>query len=468
MKQVISIGSSANDGTGDPIRTAFQKSAANFSELYGQIVNAGTTYGAVADGATSINGIVSQAIADSVKVLIFDQGVSFYNVTATISLPSGFSLVAGRGRPQFKITSASVSRAFSMAGVTDAHIVGIALDGNKSVVPSDVSIVINNGSSQCSIEDCLFTNLAGYSVGGVAISGGATRNVVRNCQFDNSAGTNISIIGAHENIIDGNQMRNSGGWGVGVQSGSLRNSILNNQSIMSGLEAIAVQSDCWYTRVIGNHCELAGDNGISISARSCAVEGNICLTNQYAGIGVWGSNNIISGNICKNNNQSATSVFGGIYLDAMYGGTGSFNIVSHNVLEDDQSSPTQRYGVRIKGNDYTAWAQGQVISDLTNNSQLYHYSGLNIYKAQNAGTTGATPPTHTSGTVSDGGVNWTYLGSFTTAAGALWNLVSGNIVNRFSIAAYFDADSWQRNTLYTDAATSLTITADGSVRAKPN
>jgi hypothetical protein len=33
-QQVINIGSSANDGTGDPMRTAFQKINANFSEIY--------------------------------------------------------------------------------------------------------------------------------------------------------------------------------------------------------------------------------------------------------------------------------------------------------------------------------------------------------------------------------------------------------------------------------------------------
>ena len=33
-KQTIGIGSSANDGTGDAIRTAFDKSNDNFNELY--------------------------------------------------------------------------------------------------------------------------------------------------------------------------------------------------------------------------------------------------------------------------------------------------------------------------------------------------------------------------------------------------------------------------------------------------
>jgi|SRR6056297_268462 len=34
-KQIINIGTTANDGTGDPLRTSFQKTNSNFNELYG-------------------------------------------------------------------------------------------------------------------------------------------------------------------------------------------------------------------------------------------------------------------------------------------------------------------------------------------------------------------------------------------------------------------------------------------------
>ena len=36
-KQVINIGSSANDGTGDPLRDAFTKANQNFTELYARV-----------------------------------------------------------------------------------------------------------------------------------------------------------------------------------------------------------------------------------------------------------------------------------------------------------------------------------------------------------------------------------------------------------------------------------------------
>lgn len=55
--------------------------------------------------------------------------------------------------------------------------------------------------------------------------------------------------------------------------------------------------------------------------------------------------------------------------------------------------------------EYEIWAQAQTISG----ADVYRVHGDNHYKSTGAGTTGATPPTHTSGTVSDGGVSWTWL-----------------------------------------------------------
>jgi hypothetical protein len=36
VQQVINVGTSANDGTGDPLRTAFAKINGNFTEIYGK------------------------------------------------------------------------------------------------------------------------------------------------------------------------------------------------------------------------------------------------------------------------------------------------------------------------------------------------------------------------------------------------------------------------------------------------
>jgi hypothetical protein len=51
--QMINIGSSANDRSGDPIRTAFDKVNANFTELYNSVANISIDAKEVAQDATA-------------------------------------------------------------------------------------------------------------------------------------------------------------------------------------------------------------------------------------------------------------------------------------------------------------------------------------------------------------------------------------------------------------------------------
>lgn len=68
------------------------------------------------------------------------------------------------------------------------------------------------------------------------------------------------------------------------------------------------------------------------------------------------------------------------------------------------------------GITFTAWASGAVVA-----AGATRYNGANMYFTAAGGTTGATAPTHTTGTVSDGGVSWTYIAGF-----PLW--ASGQVV----------------------------------------
>ena len=68
-RQVINIGTSANDGTGDKIRNAFSKSNSNFTELYDEkltSVVAGTNV--TIDNTDPLNPIIN-AITGRTKML---------------------------------------------------------------------------------------------------------------------------------------------------------------------------------------------------------------------------------------------------------------------------------------------------------------------------------------------------------------------------------------------------------------
>lgn len=65
-KQVINIGTTANDGTGDPIRTAFQKAMSNFDELYTDDTNDVSSIVATAPiERNNATGIVTVSLADA-------------------------------------------------------------------------------------------------------------------------------------------------------------------------------------------------------------------------------------------------------------------------------------------------------------------------------------------------------------------------------------------------------------------
>ena len=70
-KQVINIGTVANDGTGDPLRTAFDKANDNFDELYngaGGIANDSVTYAKLGTEFTTSSALATNVDFSSAQV----------------------------------------------------------------------------------------------------------------------------------------------------------------------------------------------------------------------------------------------------------------------------------------------------------------------------------------------------------------------------------------------------------------
>ena len=114
-QQSINIGSSANDGTGDPLRTAFDKINDNFTELYGSTAEA------------------NDLIEDSTPQLGGDLDVNGRRITSARSNEDIILLPSGTG--------GVVASAIRIAGTTissdDSSIInineGLVVDGTASV-----------------------------------------------------------------------------------------------------------------------------------------------------------------------------------------------------------------------------------------------------------------------------------------------------------------------------------------------
>ena len=87
-QQSVSIGSSANDGTGDPLRTAFTKINANFTELYGSTAEANDI---IEDTSPQLGGDLDVSTFDIVSVS--DRNIDIDpNGTGTIELKANTNI----------------------------------------------------------------------------------------------------------------------------------------------------------------------------------------------------------------------------------------------------------------------------------------------------------------------------------------------------------------------------------------
>ena len=90
-KQTINIGTTANDGTGDPIRSAFDKTNDNFTELYdgAGVADDSITYSKLAEEFTTIDPLTAGATVD-----IDFSNAQVYTLTITEATTITFSSVS--------------------------------------------------------------------------------------------------------------------------------------------------------------------------------------------------------------------------------------------------------------------------------------------------------------------------------------------------------------------------------------
>lgn len=408
-------------------------------------------FGAVGDGVTDDTEAFQAAAALGRSIYVPDPA-SFYHITGTISPVSGTIFYGGEERPTIQMDNASNALLFNFSSATGAGLSQLTLDGNKAVAPTSQLVTMNNCTS-CFLEDLNVLNCPGTAVGGIILEGSTTYCHVLRVRFTNAEGACLGLTGSgvQGNLVQGCEWISSGLFGLRIGEKATRNRVVENYGFDTGWEPIGLTAGCDYNIISNNHCEGAGDDGISVSGDYNVVTGNTCVGNWYAGVGVWGSYNTITGNILLNNGQSdaAAGSYGGlgpsagVWIANGFGGVGQYNVVSSNVIDDDQTPMTQNWLVYITPNVYTAWASAQVTPQYN-----YCYNGLNVYQATTGGTTGATAPTHTSGAVSDGGVTWTYITSARVAMHPRMNSVVNNIPGRnLSGQGLYDTGSWVTNEL---------------------
>lgn len=168
-KTAINVGSSANDGTGDPLRTAMQSTNSNFNELYG-LLGDGSTLSISGDvtmssGAVTIaNGAVENAMmaANSVDsdqyvdgsidtVHIADDNITFAKLenryTVLSALGSGTSFSLDFSSATTFTATASGAATFTFSNAVQGQVIDLILTGNFAITFSETGSTFNKVGS---------------------------------------------------------------------------------------------------------------------------------------------------------------------------------------------------------------------------------------------------------------------------------------------------------------------------------
>ena len=178
-KQTIKIGTKANDGTGDPIRDAFDKTNDNFTELYagaGGVADGGVTTAKLADDAVTAAKLADDAvdsgqIADGAvdTVHIADNNVTFakledrytakvdittYTGAVSIDWSAGTTFKMGSsltGAIEFDFTNFKQGQVITFYNLTGAQTITFDSDAATSETFNKLAAVDYDGSTTNSI-----------------------------------------------------------------------------------------------------------------------------------------------------------------------------------------------------------------------------------------------------------------------------------------------------------------------------
>jgi len=331
-QQVIDIGNVANDGQGDPLRTAFQKTNANFTELY----NIGGITG-IANGTSNIaiveDATVSISAANVANVFVVsgtgatNQGLLLSNtISATGNVTVG-GFYFGNGSQLTGVISSAPAALITgttlSSNVTTSTLTSVGVLTNLSVAGNVIG-----GNLRTSGELSASGNINGQNIntgGAVAATGNITGGNV-NTDGQISVTGNINSGGrvtAASFVGDGSGLT---GFTVSSNAALLTGSLLSANVVNSSLQTLGTLSSLVVNNALGGNGAITANSvsvlGGTISATGAVTGGNVVSLGfvNASGAGIFGGDitggnitgNLTDGNVAANNLNATTRVSGAI------------------------------------------------------------------------------------------------------------------------------------------------------------
>jgi len=203
-KQTVGLGSSANDGTGDTLRSGGTKVNANFDEIYAEFGDGSTLSNGNTSGHILVaNGTKFGNVAASGDISIANTGVvAVTDVSLTTNTLGGTAGVGGFEIPQGSAPSTTTNKLYNVSNTLYWHGTAVGVAGGSAI--SAFNVTGDSGTAQ-SIADGNTITIAGGT--GIASVASATDTITLN--IDSTVATLVGTQTFTNKTIDADGTGNS-------------------------------------------------------------------------------------------------------------------------------------------------------------------------------------------------------------------------------------------------------------------
>lgn len=258
-QQIINIGSSPNDGAGDPLRTAFEKCNDNFTELY-------TTSGGGTGTVTSVSVNAANGVSASITNATTTPAMTFSLGNIVPATVNGITL-SGSSTPSLAVTGAT-----SVTGVnTGDQTITLSGDLSGSGSAGINATIANNAVTYAKMQQVAAISVVGNSTGSLANAGAITGSANQVLRV-NATGSSLAF-GALNLSAAGSI---TGTLGIASGGTGLSNAGLNNQYLKSN----GVTASWAYLPAVSTNLWLSADEIKPRTSNGCSTATTESATNK--------------------------------------------------------------------------------------------------------------------------------------------------------------------------------------------